>query len=328
MKNINATKRSIAAAAVAAVGTFSLLSAPALQADALAVSVLQINDLTFSKTGGGTLDISDFGGGITYTSTGDVSAQLGATTVTDNGNTVSASTIDLAPVCVGTCPAVADNAFPIFSAGTGNPSSQFAAADQYQAGSPITGIGAPVGASIEAASYVSLIGQDDGSSTGNNNLNSSWVFTGYAGSIDIDFTATAYLEAFVSADSIFPSFATASFSVVFTLVNLSTGGTVVDDWTVGSTAPSGDEPFDLNSTRSANSPFANGLPLFAGSALGVANVGDFHYTSSLLNADDAYQLSARANTSADAAMVPEPGMIALLGAGLLGLGFSRKRRNA
>lgn len=328
MKNINATKRNIAAVAVAAVGSFSLLSAPALQADVLAVSVLQINNLTFSKTGGATLDVSDFGGGITYTSTGDVSAQLGATTVTDNDLTVGAATIDLAPACVGTCPAIVDNNFDILSAGTGDPSSQFSAADQYQAGSPITGIGAPVGATIEAASYVSLTSKGDGSSTGNNNLNSSWVFGGFAGSLDVDFSATAYIEAFVSADSISPSFATASFNVVFSLVDLSLGGAPVDTWNVGSTAPSADEPFNLNDTRSANSPFANGLPLFAGAALGVANTGAFHFTTQHLFADHVYQLSARVNTNADATMIPEPGVIALLGAGLLGLGFSRKRRNA
>ncbi|MBV1929884.1 MAG: PEP-CTERM sorting domain-containing protein [Gammaproteobacteria bacterium] len=325
MKNIKTTKSSMAAVAVA--GSFALLGASAVQADVLATSVLQINNLTFSKTGGATLDIADFGGGITYTSTADISAELGGVTVSDSDSTILAATIDLAPACVGTCPAIVDNAFPIFSAGAGDPSSQFAAADQYQADSPISGIGAAVGADIESSAYVSLLGQNTGSSTGNNNLNSSWVFAGYSGSIDVDFDATAYLEAFVSPDSLFPSFATASYSVVFTVVDLSLGGLVVDNWVVGSTIDA-DNPFSLNDTRSANSPFANGLPLYAGAGLGAANSGHFTYTSSVYDASHAYQLSTRATTTADATMVPEPGMIALLGAGLLGLGFSRKRREA
>ncbi|MDF1643146.1 MAG: EDSAP-1 family PEP-CTERM protein [Pseudomonadales bacterium] len=324
MKTFKTKKNGVAA--VAAVGSLALFSAGSVQADALAVSVLQINNLEFSQ-GGTLLDIADFNNAITYTSTADISAQLGATVLNDSGSTISASTIDLAPACVGTCPAIVDNAFPIFSSLTSDPSSQFAAADQNQVGSPITGLNAATGADIESAAYVSLIGQDSGSSTGNNNLNSNWTVSNVNGSIDVDFDATAYLEAFVSSDSIFPSFATASYSVVFTLSDLSLGGTLVDNWVVGSTVDA-DNPFSLNTTRSANSPFANGIPLYAGSSIGVANSGHFSYATSSLDSTHTYQLSARATTNADATMVPEPGMIALLGAGLLGLGFSRKRREA
>ena len=327
MKTFKTKKNGVAA--VAAVSSLALFSAGSVQADALAVSVLQINNLIFSQ-GGTALDITDFTKGITYTSTADISAQLG-NTIDSPGlqQTNSASTIDMAPACVGACPAIVDNAFPILSSTFGNPSSQFAAADQNQVGSPITGLlPPPVGADIESAAYVSLIGQDAGSSTGNNNLNSSWAFSNVSGTIDVDFDATAYLEAFVSSDSLFPSFATASYSVSFSLTEVDTVtgvSTLLDDWVVGNEAS---DPFTLNTTRSANSPVFNGIPLFAGSALGAANTGHFTYTTQALVATNLYQLSARATTNADATMVPEPGMIALLGAGLLGLGFSRKRREA
>ena len=112
MKTFKTKKNGVAA--VAAVGSLALFSAGSVQADALAVSVLQINNLEFSQ-GGTLLDIADFNNAITYTSTADISAQLGATVLNDSGSTTSASTIDLAPACVGTCPAIVDNAFPIFS---------------------------------------------------------------------------------------------------------------------------------------------------------------------------------------------------------------------
>ena len=329
MKNIKATKSSIAAVAVA--GSFTLLGASAVQADVLATSVLQINNLIFSQ-GGTALDVSDFTTGIIYTSTADISAKLGGGAPSEDGKTtLFADDIDLAPVCQGSvagCAIVTDNGFPILSSGSGSPSEQFSAADQYQTGSPITGLLAePVGADITSAAYVSLVGQDVGSSTGNNNLNSSWGINGVGGTIDVDLDATAYLEAFVSADSLLPSFATASFAFTLTLSDLTLGGVVVDSWVVGSTIDA-NNPFSLNDTRSANSPFANGIPLFAGSSLGVANSGHFSYTTIALDASHSYQLSSRTTAEADALMVPEPGMIALLGAGLLGLGFSRKRREA
>ncbi|MBL4584152.1 MAG: PEP-CTERM sorting domain-containing protein [Pseudomonadales bacterium] len=296
--------------AIVALSSFALLGANAAQADVLATSVLKLDNLTFYKSG--TTDVitaTDFTA-LFYTSSADVNASLNGTLVGSDDDTASAAAIDLAPACVGDCPAITDNAFPIITSTGGAPSAHFAASDQYQAGSPIAGLGVFLGANIQSAAYVSLLGESSGTSGANNELGSDFIFSGYSGGIAAAFDLTAYVEAFATADSIFPSKAAASFSIVFTIT-------------------------DANQTELFKYEFAetrsNTSPLSYGDAKVFATPGSIALgfdTGDIFDAGEIYTLSARTTVNADATMVPEPGMIALLGAGLLGLGFSRKRRDA
>lgn len=295
--------------AIAAISGVAIFGASLAQADVLATSVLKLEGLTFYKEGTTTvLDASDFSA-LFYTSSADVSAELNGTISADDDDTSSAAAIDLGPVCVGGgCPAVTNNVFPIISSTSGAPSSHFSAADQDQEGSPIDSLGVALGADISSASYVSLIGQSSGSSNANNELGSDFVFSGYSGGIDVAFDLTAYIEAFATADSIFPSKAAAAFSVVFAITD-DTGAEIFN--------------FTFADSRTNTSPLSYG----DAKVFGYAGPMGFS-TGDIFDATETYTLSARTTTNADATMVPEPGMIALLGAGLLGLGFSRKRREA
>ncbi|EAR21291.1 EDSAP-1 family PEP-CTERM protein [Nitrococcus mobilis] len=333
---MNKFKQSVLAAAVG--GLTAVGFAGSAQAGALGTSVLRLTDLTISDAGG-VLDISDFtalSGNSTADTTASLASVAGAAGSSANVGVNPAVGIDLPIACQGSgCPGIApNNSFPIKSSALGDPSAHFAASDQLQDGAPITGIGPAVaGAEASHGAYVSLTEVDTGSAEANNGLNVSFNFAlGSGGPLIIDYDAEAYLEAFTNADAIFPTNASAAYSLIFTIDNLDTGANVVT-WAPNGGADVGGpsafgltaetDPFSLNDSVSRNAPF-NGAS-FRGLALGTANAGAFSATTVALTAGTDYQLAIRSSSEADAAKaVPEPSVLALLGVGILGLGFIRR----
>lgn len=303
------------AALLAATALSAVMVSPA-NAYVMAGSMVKMTNFVIQGSNGNTLDyVNDFSF-LTFTSSADQS--VGLTGFADISNAGNMAPIDFAPICLGAgCnPILPNNSFPKLTA---PPTPlNYAAADQEEGGAPISSLpgGFPTGATVANGSYVGIdTGSAVGSGNSNNNLNSSFVFSlNQDQGITFDFDVDAFLQSALTSDENFPSFATASYQMDFTITNLTAGGTTV--WTY-----SPDLFGDGTKTISLNAP----LPIDVEAIRDTGGAVNFTSTTAALTAGTLYQLSARIQTNADAGReVPAPAVLALMAIGLLGIGAVRR----
>jgi hypothetical protein len=120
------------------------------------------------------VDITNFtigGSGFVFSSgqpvsTADVAASLTGFPGSSLAGTTPTSLLDLATVCVGTCPQIGSNVFPVRS---GAPNANFSTSDQYRSGSLTSG------ARIASGTYTAIKdGDRSASADSNNNLNGTF----------------------------------------------------------------------------------------------------------------------------------------------------------
>lgn len=316
-------------AGLAATALSGALAAPA-QADLFAYANIFLEGFTVLGSDGQILD-ADEGGDfnfLSFTSSGDYQGSLDGTAGFSAGVPSTLGDIDFPAACLSTTgdcnPLLPENSFPFFSGPQG---ADFIAADQMQVGSPILGVELTNPATIGSLAVGSLSNtQASGSANVNNGLEASWQFSlAQDQGITFEGNVRSYLEAFASAGELAPGKASAATQFEITITNLQTGAVVFDSGNFAGVDL-------LSQTTSIN---ANGFPVdvttcgdFAatfgtcGTELNTA----FSLTSGALDANTLYQLSARQNVNIDIARVPAPGVLALMGAGLLSLfAFGRRR---
>lgn len=337
--------------ALASAGLLTLALPGTVQAGALATSVLQMSGFSIEKSPGVAFDITTDFSIIVPASSASIDATYNGAGTSSAGGPSPTGQIDLLPVCNGPgCPGVVNNVFPYL---TNPPAGQFVAADQNEGGTPVAGqvfpVGhpdagkpIPVGAIVESGSWAILTGSAPGPNAAgaNNQLSTTFVFSvAAAGAMTFKFDAKHYQESFLSADLNFPSSAQTSSQFFF---KITSGGVVIFDFTPdgiagNATGASAEvDPFTLNASTSRIAPFNQitgttrilSCPGFGG-GLGAACSGSFSATTGVLLPGVEYELNATLKTTAAAVVViPEPGVLGLLGLGLLGLGTTLRRKTA
>lgn len=325
--------------AIAGICSMAAVLPGAAQAGALATSTLEMSNFKILHTNGVVYDISDFTG-IVPSSQANIAATYNGVSDSDAGGPTPTGQIDLSPVCVGPgCPGVINNLFPALTA---NPvGSNFVAADQVEFGSPVEGqfagtppVAIPAGATVKSGSWASLTGNSAGpnAASATNQLTSEWTFTMLqADSMTFVFDASIYQESFLSADNLFPAAANTSSQFFFKIVEANTNKKVFDftpDGFAGNEFGANlvTDSVNLNDATAVLAPFNGQLTNF-GTTPGNKLSGSFSATTNLLTAGVKYRLDATLKTTAAATNnVPEPGALALLGIGLLGLAASKRGR--
>lgn len=251
---------------------------------------------------------------------------------TNNCNGATPRLDALAANAPGSAPIRANNDFSLFGPGA----NQYANADSVIYTAELT---------LDATSHTQQIAESELQHTGSGNSNAEitsntgfvMLFTtsgGPGSSLVIDFDADPYLRAAISDPLFLNGNAQGNVNFTMTLTNLDTGDQIswapqgsanndcsVDVGLAGVTCTEDNDDEDLNRNISTSANNTN-LPFSA-----AASLSDFGITiDNLIDGNWNLSFNAVTSTSVRLTQVPEPGVLALMGLGLAGLGFMSRRR--
>jgi hypothetical protein len=288
----------------------------------MASSVIQLSNFRIylsadGSTQGAQADAGNFSS-LVYNSNADMDGSL--TGFTAFGSTGSTANTDFPATCIGSgCVALGltNNSFPNLAP---PPVGDYSAADQLESGSPITGVaGLTSPATISNAAYTALAtGTGAGSANSNNGLSSTFTFS-LAQNTALNFTGlvSAFMDVAITSDEVDPSTAQANYEFSFILRNAS--GTAVWGFApdlLGTGIPGviNQGPISVDAPVAVDTNFPYTLNNLA-----------FSVFTPLLVTGQSYTLTARSNANVDVTrQVPEPGVLGLLGLGLVGMSLARR----
>lgn len=342
----------------------------AAQADVLTSSYVKFTGFEIQYQSTDTaVDLTDFNL-LSYTTNANIGASLGSVgglaivdveadassggfDPTATPPAIPIDTIDLPFVCQGNCTTQVENAFPVVTTSDGvSPDISYSSADQLEEGAPISGIpdinnpgnSIPTGANIIGAASGELVNADEGQATANNTLTGTFQF---APSQDLDlqivFNLETYLESFVSTDEPLGASADNFYKVAlniaandtslgqsFNLAGAENIGNLVSDGTIvngGNTLLSAST--DRDSLSDGVSFYGDAIGDPAGPESWLVTI-DFTFLANEQYTFN-FNIQNEANMRSTQQVVPEPGILSLLGAsmlfGLVGI-RSRRRRLA
>ena len=288
----------------------------AVHADAIAQSIVQVSNFTFS-VGNGALGVGAslapfLTNPTTTLASGSNASLTGVGSVNNPG-------VNSATSCVGAC-----GFYTPFSQVTGAPSGTFAASTGNQSGNSL----APAGASGNTDAIISLKPTGMGSSGSNTSLNGSFDLTLLnATKIGIAFDAKSFLRAMLTQNGS----ATSQTSFSFRITNILSPNVSLFSWSPdgvlgGAAGVSGTvggfefaDAFNLTDNIGAS---------LAGDNFSQNNaLGRFEAETNTLGAGS-YRFSLSQTSNVNAQLIPEPGSLALLGIALFGAAAVARRRSA
>jgi hypothetical protein len=280
-----------------------LVGAGEAKADAIGFASLVFNTAFFSNAGSTTpLDIS---GSITFNNLADTLTNsatfngVGAPSIVGSRTAADpTTTVDPAMVAIGSYSGGQNN----FGFTTTN--TNFTRSDSLLTGSLTTG-----NAASSTVSETQVLNGNNGTSDTRSKDASLEVFTA-SSNLNLQFNVGGALALYASTYASTNQSQTADASIAFsiTLVDQTTGTTILSY-----------SPSELNTSVSS---------LTTPGSQGSTSPSSFFLSSGsfTLTAGDTYKLTINQETNTDATAVPEPGTLALFGAGLAGIGFLGFRR--
>ncbi|MCB1948250.1 MAG: PEP-CTERM sorting domain-containing protein [Burkholderiales bacterium] len=309
------TKRNIIRLSALSAAVLALGLTGKVHADAYTFSWGDVSLSVFNIDQNRLVDVNDFSSIVAQNTSSTRADLLSVGGIDTNSSLISA---DSPLSCQGgACGGIGENFFGQVAAG------HFARSDTGASGALITGLANTPPANVDVLSEIRLSNNDLAQTDAQASNNTGFTFTLPQGiNVRFDLSADTFTQSLLTADAIVPpSIVGSNHTWEMTLLQ---GSTTIFNW-----SPDGQAGGITGGTE-----ISDGIDLTFGSTVStpgadtglLANSGTAQ--ASVFLPAGSYTFRVAQFTSANAAFVPEPGILGLMGLGFLMLGFSRNRKKA